>query len=160
MATVYVLDTIEYRLKNFFTMTDSEQNTPNFSILHKSNWSNIDLRKYVNFCKGNDLFYVKDAVKFPIHYHNEEEKRLIINGSGTFFVPINNFIHIIECETGDLITLNPGLAHWFETNNELLAARFFGDADSHTVITKDIKENYKTVYNELSDIPWKEKINL
>ena len=159
MATIYVLDDT-FKLKNFFIISNNEQKTPNFLIQNKSSWSNLDLRKLTTFCQGRDVVYTKDEIKLPIHYHNGEEKRLILYGTCTFFIPINQHVHIIECATGDLISINDKLPHWFETDGELLLCRFFGKNDLHTSITDDINQKYLKTYDNLNNSSWKEQLDL
>jgi 1,2-dihydroxy-3-keto-5-methylthiopentene dioxygenase len=64
------------------------------------------------------------------HWHDEDEVRFIIKGSGLFHVrPRHGSVHAIEVGPGDLIRLPRGTWHWFDlcATREIRAIRLFQD---------------------------------
>jgi len=48
------------------------------------------------------------------HTHQEDEVRLILEGSILIYVHINENVHIIHCEKGDFIMVPGGVKHWMD----------------------------------------------
>jgi 1,2-dihydroxy-3-keto-5-methylthiopentene dioxygenase len=64
------------------------------------------------------------------HWHDEDEVRFIIKGSGLFHVrPRDGGVHVIEVGPGDLIRVPRGTWHWFDlcATREIRAIRLFQD---------------------------------
>src|SRR5438093_5129136 len=64
------------------------------------------------------------------HWHDEDEVRFIVQGSGLFHVhPAESPVVAIEVETGDLIRVPRGTLHWFDlcSNRQIRAIRLFQD---------------------------------
>ncbi len=64
------------------------------------------------------------------HWHDEDEVRFIIKGSGLFHVrPRAGNVHAIEVEAGDLIRVPRNTWHWFDlcATREIRAIRLFQD---------------------------------
>ena len=64
------------------------------------------------------------------HWHDEDEVRFILHGTGHFFIrPRSGAVLAIEVEPGDLIRIPGGTWHWFELcpEPEIRAIRLFQD---------------------------------
>jgi 1,2-dihydroxy-3-keto-5-methylthiopentene dioxygenase len=74
------------------------------------------------------------------HTHDEFEVRFFVEGRGLFYLHVDERVHIILCEQGDLISVPAGVKHWFDmgaapdfkcirlfTNPEGWVANFTGD---------------------------------
>ncbi len=64
------------------------------------------------------------------HWHDEDEVRFIIQGSGVFHVnPKTSPVVAIEVEKGDLIRVPRGTLHWFDlcSDRQIRAIRLFQD---------------------------------
>jgi len=48
------------------------------------------------------------------HFHQEDEVRFFVAGSGLFSLHINGKVYEIRCEQGDLIGVPDGTRHWFD----------------------------------------------
>lgn len=75
------------------------------------------------------------------HIHSEDEARLFAEGSGAFYLHIEDRVLIIVCERGDYLRVPAGTRHWFDmgpdpdftavrlfTNPEGWVASFTGDS--------------------------------
>ena len=64
---------------------------------------------------------------FNEHTHTEDEVRLFVEGSGLFYLHVENKIYIVLCEAGDLISIPPNYKHWFDMSKDphFTAIRFF-----------------------------------
>ena len=65
------------------------------------------------------------------HYHQEDEVRFFVAGSGLFTLHVEENVYEITCGQGDLIAV-PGTArHWFDMGPEpsFVAIRFFTEPD-------------------------------
>jgi 1,2-dihydroxy-3-keto-5-methylthiopentene dioxygenase len=75
------------------------------------------------------------------HRHTEDEVRFFVDGSGQFYLHLENQVHVVLCEQGDLISVPANTRHWFDmgpaprftairlfTNPEGWVANFTGDA--------------------------------
>jgi 1,2-dihydroxy-3-keto-5-methylthiopentene dioxygenase len=64
------------------------------------------------------------------HWHDEDEVRFILAGSGVFHIhPEDGPVTAIEVEAGDLIRVPRGTWHWFDlcTDKQIRAIRLFQD---------------------------------
>ena len=64
------------------------------------------------------------------HWHDEDEVRLVVSGSGVFHIhPKNGPVVAIEVEAGDLIRVPAGTLHWFDLcdTRSIRAIRLFQD---------------------------------
>ena len=65
------------------------------------------------------------------HWHDEDEVRFILEGSGVFFIhPREGEVFAIEVGPGDLIRVPRGTLHWFDlcSDRQIRAIRLFQDA--------------------------------
>ncbi|MDQ3511350.1 MAG: acireductone dioxygenase [Pseudomonadota bacterium] len=65
------------------------------------------------------------------HFHQEDEVRFFVAGSGLFTLHVADKVYEIQCEQGDLISVPGGTTHWFDMGPEprFVAIRFFTQAD-------------------------------
>lgn len=69
------------------------------------------------------------------HWHDEDEVRFIIQGSGVFHIhPKESPVVAIEVEAGDLIRVPRGTLHWFDlcADKQIRAIRLFQDPSGWT----------------------------
>lgn len=61
------------------------------------------------------------------HTHSEDEVRLFIHGSGTFFVPLGKQVIKLVCQKGDLLRVPANTPHWFDSGEfpDFVAIRIF-----------------------------------
>ena len=84
------------------------------------------------------------------HWHDEDEVRFIIEGSGLFHIsPPQGPVVSITVEAGDLIRVPRGTRHWFDLCGErrIRAIRLFQDASGWTpqYTQSGIDKNYQPV---------------
>jgi 1,2-dihydroxy-3-keto-5-methylthiopentene dioxygenase len=65
------------------------------------------------------------------HFHNEDEVRFFVAGSGLFTLHVDERVYEVLCEAGDLIGVPDGTTHWFDMGPEpsFVAIRFFTEPD-------------------------------
>ncbi len=65
------------------------------------------------------------------HYHQEDEVRFFVAGSGLFTLHVADKVYEIKCEQGDLISVPDSTQHWFDMGPEpsFVAIRFFTQPD-------------------------------
>lgn len=65
------------------------------------------------------------------HTHADDEVRYFVDGRGAFYLRLDGRVHIVLCETGDLIGVPAGTRHWFDmgTNPGFTALRLFRDPE-------------------------------
>ena len=84
------------------------------------------------------------------HWHDEDEVRFILAGSGVFHIhPQEGDIAAIEVEAGDLIRVPRGTWHWFDlcSDKQIRAIRLFQDAAGWTPLYTDsgVDKNFEPV---------------
>ncbi len=92
------------------------------------------------------------------HWHDEDEVRFIIEGSGVFFIhPKDQPVVSIEVVAGDLIRVPRGTWHWFDLCGEkrIRAIRLFQDAAGWTPVYthSGAEQGYVPVCLGQGDIP-------
>ncbi len=66
------------------------------------------------------------------HRHDDDDEvRFFVAGSGIFYLHINDKVHAVLCEAGDLLGVPKGTTHWFDmgTRPAFTAIRFFHEED-------------------------------
>ncbi len=65
------------------------------------------------------------------HRHAEDEVRFFAHGTGCFYLHVNERVHAVVCEAGDLLSVPAGTRHWFDMGEspEFCAIRFFKEKD-------------------------------
>lgn len=65
------------------------------------------------------------------HFHQEDEVRFFVAGSGLFTLHVGAKVYQVVCEQGDLISVPDGTSHWFDMGAEpfFVAIRFFTRPD-------------------------------
>lgn len=61
------------------------------------------------------------------HVHTEDEVRFFVEGTGAFYLHVEDLVYIVVCEKDDLISIPPLYRHWFDMGSEpfFTAIRFF-----------------------------------
>jgi 1,2-dihydroxy-3-keto-5-methylthiopentene dioxygenase len=65
------------------------------------------------------------------HFHEEDEVRFFVAGSGLFTLHVDGRVYEVRCEQGDLIAVPDSARHWFDMGPEpsFVAIRFFTEPD-------------------------------
>jgi len=65
------------------------------------------------------------------HVHGEDEVRFFAAGSGCSYLHIDDQVHAVVCEAGDLLSVPAGTRHWFDMGRtpRFCAIRFFQEDD-------------------------------
>jgi 1,2-dihydroxy-3-keto-5-methylthiopentene dioxygenase len=65
------------------------------------------------------------------HFHEEDEVRFFVAGSGLFTLHVDGKVYEVLCESGDLIAVPDRMTHWFDMGPEpsFVAIRFFTEPD-------------------------------
>jgi mannose-6-phosphate isomerase-like protein (cupin superfamily) len=150
MATVTTIDINNFKFEKYWTVFESTIEITGYAkVEHSSTWTEDNLKPLTKRSQGRDIVFFSKKLKTDPHFHTGHEHRLFLSGSGTFFIPTDEFLHIVECGPGDLITLNPKVVHWFKSEKNLQAIRFFEDDLVHTEQTdvpdsiRLLKKNFK-----------------
>ncbi|MBZ4419284.1 acireductone dioxygenase [Myxococcus sp. RHSTA-1-4] len=61
------------------------------------------------------------------HTHSEDEERVMVEGSGCFYLHVQDKVYQVVCTRGDLISVPEGVRHWFDMGPrpDFAAIRFF-----------------------------------
>lgn len=120
----------------------------NFNSKSQISRTDLDILKH-KFIQ-RDVYSVTEPVYTNIHYHNDVELRIILNGSGRFFVPYQDELFIIEVSANDIIYLQPNVPHWFSSNN-ILAYRLFQTHEKYTSFPFEKDERLIKIHNIFKD---------
>jgi len=65
------------------------------------------------------------------HRHAEDEVRFFAQGTGCFYLHIDQRVYAVVCEAGDLLSVPAGTLHWFDMgpSPDFAAIRFFKEED-------------------------------
>jgi 1,2-dihydroxy-3-keto-5-methylthiopentene dioxygenase len=65
------------------------------------------------------------------HTHDDDEDRFFARGAGVFYLHVNEKVHAILCEGGDLLSVPANTTHWFDmgTRPNYVSIRFFHDEE-------------------------------
>ncbi|MCW3819854.1 hypothetical protein ONA91_36000 [Micromonospora sp. DR5-3] len=65
------------------------------------------------------------------HTHDEDEIRFFVEGSGCFYLHLDDKVYAVVCTAGDLMSVPAGTTHWFDmgTRPHFCAIRFFQEED-------------------------------
>ncbi|MFI0902991.1 1,2-dihydroxy-3-keto-5-methylthiopentene dioxygenase [Streptomyces sioyaensis] len=65
------------------------------------------------------------------HRHAEDEVRFFAHGTGCFYLHLDDHVHAVVCEAGDLLSVPAGTLHWFDMGPrpDFAAIRFFEKED-------------------------------
>lgn len=139
MATIYCLDINTKTLQWIEDVTERTFAIENlFTIRNQPSWCNTEFMILKDRSKGYDTIYSKNKIETEPHFHEGAEVRVILSGFGTFFIPIEKELYIVDVSAGDYIRLEPKLVHWFTSKKHLRAARFFEGDTEHKERMKDI----------------------
>ncbi|MBB5957511.1 1,2-dihydroxy-3-keto-5-methylthiopentene dioxygenase [Saccharothrix tamanrassetensis] len=65
------------------------------------------------------------------HTHDDDEDRFFARGAGVFYLHVEDRVHAVLCEAGDLLSVPKNTTHWFDmgTRPDYVSIRFFHDDD-------------------------------
>ncbi|MFI6642903.1 1,2-dihydroxy-3-keto-5-methylthiopentene dioxygenase [Streptomyces sp. NPDC050504] len=65
------------------------------------------------------------------HRHSEDEVRFFAQGTGCFYLHLDDRVYAVVCEAGDLLSVPAGTRHWFDMGPvpDFCAVRFFEKED-------------------------------
>ena len=65
------------------------------------------------------------------HFHQEDEVRFFVAGSGLFTLHVDDKVYELLCEAGDLVAVPDRMTHWFDMGPEpsFVAIRFFTEPE-------------------------------
>jgi 1,2-dihydroxy-3-keto-5-methylthiopentene dioxygenase len=65
------------------------------------------------------------------HTHDEDEVRIFVEGTGCFYLHLDNKVFAMVCTAGDLMSVPAGTTHWFDLGARptVCAIRFFQEED-------------------------------
>jgi 1,2-dihydroxy-3-keto-5-methylthiopentene dioxygenase len=65
------------------------------------------------------------------HTHADFEVRFFVDGRGAFYLHVGDWVHLVLCETGDLISVPANTTHWFDMGEDpdFKCIRFFTNPD-------------------------------
>ena len=65
------------------------------------------------------------------HTHADFEIRFFVDGRGLFYLHVEDKVHLLLCEQGDLISVPAGTTHWFDMGSapDFKCIRFFTTPD-------------------------------
>lgn len=161
MATIYCVD-YTGKLLSFSQVaagSRAEVNDANgnfvAAIVKENIWDETSFDDFKQNHKAFDVFRAESEQVFQPHWHDDAEKRLIVQGTGRFYVPLEDYVLIAECSTGDMIEVEAGVVHWFFSDPSgmpLTAIRFFKENTSHISQTSNIPETAYNFFCEYGDI--------
>lgn len=83
---------------------------------------------------GYDYYSTTTPQQMGLHYHEEQEARLIIGGVGTFFILIGEIVYELWTTVGDFLVIPKNQKHWFKVDEHVSAVRFFETDREYTAI--------------------------
>lgn len=93
----------------------------------------VDGNKHISF----DVFTSDHPINVNLHYHNDDEARLIISGWGTFEIMIDDRIATLVVTAGDYISIPAGIIHTFKSTEPIKTIRYFVNNNPYTAIYTD-----------------------
>ncbi|MFD1623223.1 1,2-dihydroxy-3-keto-5-methylthiopentene dioxygenase [Azospirillum griseum] len=91
-------------------------------------YRSVDVARVVS---GSDNIGTLRAMFLDEHTHGEDEARFFVEGSGAFYLHLDQRVFRIVCEAGDLLSIPGGTRHWFDMGPtpHFTAIRFFTHPD-------------------------------
>lgn len=135
MAFIYTLDLASLKLK-YFTSTGLDDLThPKLKVSHCNSLSKFQLDELAKTYPFSDTYHTKGhEIYSDIHRHDDKEARYIAKGECLFYIPLEQELIVVLASAGDLIEIEPNIDHWFATEGELMAVRFFSDEHGHVAL--------------------------
>ena len=98
-----------------------------------------DINDIIGGVPGNgyldyDIFVTELPFESTLHYHDDNEARAILSGSGEFTIFIGEKRLLLHMVDGDYVTIPAGLKHTFKTDGPLSAVLFFTQRDGGIAI--------------------------
>ncbi len=134
MVTLYIKNKLDNIQKVIFDydLIYIELNQYNINIEKYLELSNQDLE---SIAKRNEYVYwdyfKSDPIIMEAHYHKGPEHRIILNGSVTFSLYVNDLIYELNLDAGYGINVPDRQIHWFKSIEPFQAVRFFTNLDGH-----------------------------
>lgn len=139
MAIIYHLDIASLKLKHFTSTDISDLVYPNLVVKHCSSLSKFQLDELAKTYPFSDTYHTKGHdIYSDIHRHDDKEARYIAKGECLFYIPVEQELIVILAFAGDLIEIEPNIDHWFATEGELMAVRFFSDEHGHVALKPSV----------------------
>lgn len=65
------------------------------------------------------------------HIHKEDEVRFFVEGSGTFYIHLDEIVYCLHCTKGDLVSVPANVPHWYDMGEvpNFTAIRLFNHPD-------------------------------
>ena len=90
------------------------------------------------------------------HWHTSDEARFLVAGRGICYVhPIGRGVISVELEPGDLVSVGPGIRHWFDlcAEKRFRAIQFSSEAEEAAYSGSGIEVDYEPVCMGLAYFP-------
>lgn len=90
------------------------------------------------------------------HWHTSDEARFLVLGRGICYVhPAGRGVIAVEMEPGDLISIGPGVRHWFDlcAEKRFRAIQFSSKTEETVYSGSGIEAEYEPVYLGLAYFP-------
>lgn len=80
------------------------------------------------------------------HTHDDDEARFFVEGSGVFYIHLNQKVYMILCEQGDYLRVPKNTPHWFDMSAapHITAIRWFTRPDGW--VAQFTGENYSEMF--------------
>ncbi len=80
-------------------------------LKHQYGFQSVDVMKLTSDHPEKIVFRQKFLAE---HIHDDFEVRFFVEGSGLFYLHIEDKVYAVLCEQGDLISVPANTAHWFD----------------------------------------------
>jgi cupin superfamily acireductone dioxygenase involved in methionine salvage len=139
MAIIYTLDINSLKLLHFTSTNLDDLDHPKMKVSHCASLSKFQLDELAKDYPFSDTYHTKGhEIYSDIHRHDDKEARLIVKGECMFYIPVEQELIVILAFAGDLIKIEPNIDHWFATEGELMAVRFFSDEHGHVALKPSV----------------------
>jgi cupin superfamily acireductone dioxygenase involved in methionine salvage len=108
-------------------------------VFNKTDFFNMDeftakVSDKYNFVR-HDLHIIESRmIKNEPHYHDDNEARMIVKGSGIFYFIINDTKLELEVDPGTFIVIPKKVTHYFKTFEKMTVLRFFSTNKEYEAI--------------------------
>jgi hypothetical protein len=124
-----------------------------FYLTRHTTFNSTTIEKLKSQYRHYDVFQSRTGdIDSPIHYHDDEEVRVIIRGNPTFYIVSGDYLYIVSCTCLDQLELAPNVLHWFNATGELLVFRFFSKNTSHVMHIPEVLPEHAVYAKNYIDI--------
>lgn len=149
MSIVYQLSIKDKKLKSVSSVKHFIE-TEDFKVIFKLEQLDslvpAEIERLKSEYKGYDVYYDSYKKYSDIHFHEGKETRIILKGSATFYIPIQEDLYIVHCEPLDKIIINSNVLHWFSSDEPLTVLRLFSNSENH------VEHKLENIPQEVNDI--------